>query len=497
MAARKSSHRERRFCFALASLALVAALIGIAGAPAASYGAITTLIDNGPSSNRVDIVFLGDGYTQPNIDAGVYNAHIQSYVDYMFTSPTYLNDPFDRYASFFNVHKVDVVSAQSGADKPSQGVFVDTALDATYESSGVDRLLTVSNSKANTARNQALAGTGVTADMQYVVVNDTKYGGAGGSWAVFAGGNGSAREIALHEVGHSFSRLADEYSDFTTPYVGEEPTEVNATKSPTGAKWSRWAGFDDPRGSDLDIGAFVGAKRYPTGLYRPSSNSKMRSLGQPFDAVSREKIVLDIYSRVNPLDGWLANSTPVIDQPLWVDLIDATVQGVQWFVDGTLAPEATEATFDASLYGFGPGEYTVQARVFDRVLDHMGDGGLLDLVRMNLSELEQSITWTLNLSPSLEADFDGSGTVDALDLDPWRAHYGLSESAHFGDGDADGDLDVDGSDFLIWQRNVTPGAQAGAVTVPEPTSWPVFLFAAAGVAAWKRRRGILRALYSG
>jgi hypothetical protein len=454
------------------TLLFAALAIACVRSPAPCDAAITTIVNNGPPSNRVDVVFLGDGYTQSDLTAGAYDGHIQSYVNYMFGPGGALNDPFDRYAKFFNIHKIDLVSSQSGADKPAQGIFVNTALDAAYGSSGLERLLTISTTKANTARNQNLVGTGITADMQLAVVNSTQYGGSGGSWAVFAGGNGSAHEIALHELGHSFSNLADEYTDLSGSYTGSEPTEPNATKSATGAKWSRWSGFDDPRGSNLDISVFQGAKRYPTGAYRPSLNSKMRSLGQPFDAVSREAFILDIYDFVNPLDDWLANSAPITDGQFWVDIVDSAVQAVQWYVDGSLIAAATSEMFDAAAMGLSPGNHTVRARVYDRALDHVQQGGLLDLVRKDLSQLEQSITWTLSVAEPLPGDFNADGVVDVLDLTAWNMHFGQSPaSAVEGDGDADGD--VDGADFLIWQRGLTVGMEGSVQQVPEPAALAV------------------------
>ena len=62
----------------------------------------------------------------------------------MFGAPRYLADPFPRYHKFFNVHKIDVVSNQSGADNPfPDGIFRDTALNATYDTLGLARLLTI------------------------------------------------------------------------------------------------------------------------------------------------------------------------------------------------------------------------------------------------------------------------------------------------------------------------------------------------------------------
>src|SRR5215204_6725812 len=97
-----------------------------------------------------------------------------------------------------------------------------------------DRLLHIDETKANTAMDTALSGTGIAAEMRYVLVNDSKYGGGGGSFGVYSAGNGDAREIALHEIGHSFAGLADEYGG------GTEPGPINVTKNSSGAKWAEW-----------------------------------------------------------------------------------------------------------------------------------------------------------------------------------------------------------------------------------------------------------------
>ena len=72
------------------------------------------MVNNGNPANRVDIVFLGDGYTQANLNAGLYTSHIQNYLNHMFAAPGFLADPFPRYHKFFNVHKINVVSSAIG-----------------------------------------------------------------------------------------------------------------------------------------------------------------------------------------------------------------------------------------------------------------------------------------------------------------------------------------------------------------------------------------------
>ncbi len=349
-----------------------------------SNAAYTTIVNNGPNANRVNAVFLGDGYTAGTQLTTTYPAHINTMLQHMFNNN---EQPFVRYKNFFNVHRVDVASNQSGADIPPQGILRDTAFDASYFFDGTtDRLLYVSNTKANAALNTNIAGA-FTTHMRLLTVNDTRYGGGGGTWAVYAGGNGLAPEIALHELGHSFSGLADEYGGPGT-YVGGEPGELNVTTNSTGAKWSNWLGYNQPVIGV--IGAYQGGRYFDQGIYRPSQNSKMRSLGRPFDAISREKIILDIYARVDPLDTWLTNIAQLTDPAnLWVDTIDPAVISRQWFVNNTLIAGATGETFDLDDYGYAPGVYTVRARAYDST----GFDAVNGWVRRSQNTLEQSITW--------------------------------------------------------------------------------------------------------
>src|SRR5215216_4767922 len=102
-----------------------------------------TIINNGSAANRVDIVVLGDGYTSAEMQK--YRNDVQAAMTQFFNG-----EPFHEYRNFFNVHRIDVVSNQSGADNPERSSFVNTALDATYNCQGVQRLICVNISKANT-----------------------------------------------------------------------------------------------------------------------------------------------------------------------------------------------------------------------------------------------------------------------------------------------------------------------------------------------------------
>ncbi len=382
--------------------------------------AFETIVDNGPSSNRVDIVFLGDGYTSADHAAGIYDGHVNSYLGHMFANDV-ISEPFYRYRNFFNIHQIDVVSNESGADRPDLGIEVDTALDAAYSG----RLLTVSGSKADAIRETELSGAGFVAEMQFVAVNSDVYGGSGGSWAVFAGGDVDAFEVAIHEMAHSFSRLADEYEYGADrdvpggPFTGGEPWEVNVTIDDTGAKWSRWLGYEHPNTTpETDIGVvgvYEGGKYHSEDIYRASEESKMRSLNYPFNAIAREKIILDIYELVDPLDSYLDNSGTLLDPPqIFVDTVDSDVISVQWSVDGSIVPGASGETFSLIEHGYGIDTYEVEARAYDPTGFDAVDGW----VRMNQAELQQTVSWTVTLTVVPEPSSALLATVALILLGP-------------------------------------------------------------------------------
>ena len=375
-----------------------------ADADVASASGLRPIVVTGDSDNRVDIILLGDGYTNSEIDT-TFTSDILDYLSYIFDDSA-LTQPFGRYENFFNIYAVDVVSNESGADDPTAGIVRDTALDATYLFDGAtQRLLYVDETTATIAMNAALSGTGIAAEMRYVLVNDTQYGGGGGYFAVYAAGNDVARDIALHEVGHSFAGLADEYGGIQRMYLGAEPSEINVTTNPAGEKWAEWLGYVDPVLGT--VGAYEGGRYYDFGIYRPTLDSKMNILGQPFDPIAREEFILGFYGLVDPLDGYDDNTgTRHGVQTLSVDAIDPAVIHVDWTVNGQTFVDAGEI-FTFAAYGFGPGEYTVTARAYDPT----------DWVRGDRSELEQTVTWTVdNLDQNVAPMITSNGGNDTAFL---------------------------------------------------------------------------------
>jgi hypothetical protein len=271
------------------AVALSAPLAADEAAPATD-GTVTALQNSGPSDQRFDLVLVGDGYRASEREL----FHRQAAEQWASIKAT---EPFAALESSVNVWLVDIASQESGADNETPGVLRNTALGAAFFCNDIERLLC-----ANAERAQDYAQQAPGADQVAILVNTTKYGGAGGSVTTVAGGNESATEILLHELGHSVGGLADEYTSPET-YAGSEPPEPNvstltaAEMRRSGTKWAAFLGQAVPSGGTIDT--FEGARYAEKGLYRPSEDSIMRTLGNDFDPVGVAAMRAAILARVS------------------------------------------------------------------------------------------------------------------------------------------------------------------------------------------------------
>ncbi|HTM33713.1 MAG TPA: M64 family metallopeptidase [Vicinamibacterales bacterium] len=327
---------------------------------------VTTIRSGGPSANRVDLVILGDGFTADQIASGAYAAQIELQVQRLFAQEPYL-----EYAAYFNVHRVDVVSAQSGADHPERGAYVDTALNASYNCSNIQRLICVSTANVNAVLTRSAIPADAR-DLVLVIVNDAEYGGSGGAVAV-ASLHAQATELVLHENGHTFAQLADEYNYSPPPCVTTEPTNANATRETRREfiKWRHWIdpGTPVPTGGAANgvPGLYDGAVYCVSGAYRPTYDSKMRSLGRPFEQINTEQHVRRIYNFVSPIDG-VSPSTSAATVVLGVpNLFEVAIPSprthallVRWFVNGVLTATGTRFSSDILPLGTHHVEVSIQ-----------------------------------------------------------------------------------------------------------------------------------------
>ena len=356
----------------------------------ASAEPFETIINNGNAANRVDIAILGDGYTSAEMQK--YRNDVQNAMAQFFNS-----HPFNEYRNFFNVHRIDVVSSQSGADHPERSVSVNTALDATYNCNGIQRLVCVNIGKVFTVLGNSVNPT--QRDIVIVIVNDPEYGGSGGSIAVTST-NVEVLELILHELGHSFGLLADEYGGPPPPSCNNtfEPSAPNATKTTERSliKWNHWidASTAIPTLAPLDgvPGLYQGAVYCDAGLYRPTFGSKMRFLGRPYEPINTEQLVKRIYNLVSPIDA----SDPGVGD---ITLTTAQSQSfsvtpqvtvsntikVDWFLDGVLQSSGTGFTVN----NLTSGPHIVDAVVKDNT----------PLVRKDTENLlNESRRWTLTVN---------------------------------------------------------------------------------------------------
>ncbi|HEY4366908.1 MAG TPA: M64 family metallopeptidase [Steroidobacteraceae bacterium] len=189
--------------------------------------------DNGPSAQKVDLLILGDGYTQA--ETAKFEADARRLSDHLFTV-----EPFRSRARDFNVWAMTVPTQESGVSRPSNGTHHWSALGARYDIFDSERYVL-------TLDNRAFREIAQYAPYEFVeiLVNNDTYGGGGifGQFSTAAAGSKWAEYLFVHEFGHHFAALADEY--YTSPVAyqsGEErqePWEPNVTSLQDAAhlKW--------------------------------------------------------------------------------------------------------------------------------------------------------------------------------------------------------------------------------------------------------------------
>lgn len=317
-------------------------------APVRGDGEVTALVHNGDPAAKLDVVVIGDGYTAQEQEKFRTDATAK------WQELTAV-EPYAAYRGLFNVWAVSAVSPESGVTgDPDQATVRHTALGSYFWCDGVERLLCVDEKAV-----ESYAAKAPQADLVLVVANTAKYGGAGYNdvksplgyegIATVSGGNARSGQIAAHEIGHSLGKLADEYAyEGQGTYQGEEPPEANISTLTAdrmrqqGAKWSRWLGQASPDGGT--VGTYEGGGYYPTGLYRPTENSIMRSLGREFNLPGREAMIAGFYRHATPLTSPTPAGTRLTPADrLTVDLPVAGTR-LRWYLDGRELPQLNGRT---------------------------------------------------------------------------------------------------------------------------------------------------------
>lgn len=333
------------------------------------------VLDSGIGENRVNFVILGDGYTADELD-DVYVSHVNRMLAEMYGEE--LGLPHYLYPSFFNICRIDVVSNESGVDIPDEGVEVDTAMDGW--GSDDTRLGLIDLDKFQAELDDAMSTANIEPDWAAVTLNTDRWFNSGGYPMIWSGGT-SPVDVALHEGGHTFHGLADEYGGDPGPYTGGEPAEPNVTADSAGTKWSEWLGYDQDQIGE--IGTYEGGRYYDTGIWRPSGNSKMNLVPARHNAPSVQKVILDIYTLVRPIDDFAPKTSGDLPPALGLRIVDEDMLEVDWEVDGELVLEGAGPRIWTDELELSPGSHEVAARVYDPT----------PWVRSDHSSLEQRVVW--------------------------------------------------------------------------------------------------------
>ena len=205
--------------------------------------AMKVLQEGGDPAVKVDLLFLGDGYTADRMPQ--FHEDARRLMEELFR-----RQPFASRRKDFNVRLVETPAAESGVSRPRAGVFRDTPLGVSYNSFDSERYVLTMDDRA--WRDVAAAAP---YDAVLILVDDRKYGGGGiyNLYATVAASSGFSPYLMIHEFGHSFAGLGDEYYTSSVAYEAPtgsppEPWEPNLTTlaDPDALKWGALASADTP-----------------------------------------------------------------------------------------------------------------------------------------------------------------------------------------------------------------------------------------------------------
>lgn len=292
----------------------------IVGSGDGTVQGITTLVNNGPNDQRHNIVFVAEGFTTS--EQSDFNDRCDEIVTKIQGEAW-----FAELGPAINLHRLNVVSDESGTDDPATcgdgstgaGTSAATYFDSTFCNSGIRRCLSGNEALVRSTLDGQLAEW----DTAAVLVNTSQRGGCASGNVFWASLSSDFREVVVHELGHAAFDLADEYDTWAGCASGEtdrdnapsgDHPDVNVT-SETDRDQIKWRSFihpttpiptmENPDCSECDqrdnvladdtiIGLYEGAGYYHCGYYRPAYTCKMRSSSKDFCRVCVDGIAEEL-----------------------------------------------------------------------------------------------------------------------------------------------------------------------------------------------------------
>lgn len=237
------------------------------------------ILQSGSAEEKIDVAIVAEGYTPEEMD--VFYKDAENAVDAILK-----HEPFGSYKDCFNFIAVALPSKDSGVSVPGEGEWKDTALKAHFDTFYMDRYLTTLRLK-----NMHDLLCGIPYEHIIILANTDTYGGGGiyNSYTLTTAHHPAFRPVVVHEFGHSFAGLADEYyyDDMYVEYYypHTEPWEQNITTlKDFGSKWKDMlegipgqAGNDDRQVGNGQVGLYEGAGYQSKGVWRPALDCRMHT----------------------------------------------------------------------------------------------------------------------------------------------------------------------------------------------------------------------------
>jgi len=238
------------------------------------------VINSGDPSVKVDIIIIPEGYTADEMET--FRSDCDEFADYLFNS-----SPFKENKNKFNIRGINAPSEESGTDIPAEETWRKTLVNTTFYTFDLERYLMTTDNK--TLRNVA---ANVPYDQIYILVNSNKYGGGSiyNLYSVCVNDNQAEEFVFVHEFGHGFASLADEYFTSDVAYqdfysLDVEPLDPNLTTLiDFDSKWKDMVEdgtpFPTPNTEEYEdvLGAFEGGGYVEKGVYRPRQDCTMKSI---------------------------------------------------------------------------------------------------------------------------------------------------------------------------------------------------------------------------
>lgn len=234
---------------------------------------------SGETDKKVDIVIIPEGYTSGDME--LFKKDCSKFTKYLFNS-----SPYKENQDRFNVWGVEAPSVEKGTDIPAEDKWVKTNVNTSFYTFDVERYLMTSDYKS--VRDLA---ANAPYDQIYILVNTNKYGGGAiyNFYSVAVNVNPREEYVFVHEFGHGFAFLADEYYDSETAYeefypLNLEPLEPNLTTLVNfESKWKNMISEGTPIPTPNEdkykdkVGLFEGGGYVSKGVYRPKYDCSMKS----------------------------------------------------------------------------------------------------------------------------------------------------------------------------------------------------------------------------